>query len=880
MGSGPIDPKELLKGLDSFLSRDGEVKSADGVSRIFSLMKEARKMVSRCTYLNILLQTQSSEILVKFIDVGGYKLLNNWLTYSKTTNNIPLLQQILLTLQHLPLTVDHLKQNNTAKLVKQLSKSSEDEELRKLASVLVSDWMAVIRSQSSAQPAEKDKKKRKEEGKGRTTPPERPLTEVKAEPRAEEAPEKKKEKPKSLRTTAPSHAKFRSTGLELETPSLVPVKKNASAVMVSDKYNLKPIPLKRQSSAAAPGDTAPHAEKKYKPLNTTPNATKEIKVKIIPPQPMEGLGFLDALNSAPVPGIKIKKKKKVLSPTAAKPSPFEGKTSTEPSTAKPSSPEPAPPEAMDTDRPGTPVPPVEVPELLDAASLEPGTLDVKPVESPGDPSQLTRKGRKRKTVTWPEEGKLREYFYFELDETERVNVNKIKDFGEAAKREILSDRHAFETARRLSHDNMEEKVPWVCPRALVLPSPLVTPGSNSQERYIQAEREKGILQELFLNKESPHEPDPEPYEPVPPKLIPLDEECSMDETPYVETLEPGDASGSPDGAGGSKLPPVLANLMGSMGAGKSPQGPGGGGISVQEILTSIMGSPNSHPSEELLKQPDYSDKIKQMLVPHGLLGPGPIANGFPQGGPGGPKGMQHFPPGPGGPMPGPHGGPGGPGGPVGPRLLGPPPPPRGGDPFWDGPADPMRGGPMRGGPGPGPGPGPYHRGRGGRGGNEPPPPPPPFRGARGGRSGGGPPNGRGGPGGGMGGGHRPHEGPGGGMGSGSGHRPHEGPGGSMGGNGGHRPHEGPGHGGPHGHRPHDVPGHRGHDHRGPPPHEHRGHNGPGHGGGGHRGHDGGHSHGGDMSNRPVCRHFMMKGNCRYEDSCAFYHPGVNGPPLP
>lgn len=43
----------------------------------------------------------------------------------------------------------------------------------------------------------------------------------------------------------------------------------------------------------------------------------------------------------------------------------------------------------------------------------------------------------------------------------------------------------------------------------------------------------------------------------------------MDETPYVETLEPGEAGGSPDGAGGSKLPPVLANLMGSMGAGKS-----------------------------------------------------------------------------------------------------------------------------------------------------------------------------------------------------------------------------------------------------------------------------------------------------------------------
>lgn len=35
MGSGPIDPKELLKGLDCFLGRDGEVKTMDGISKIF-----------------------------------------------------------------------------------------------------------------------------------------------------------------------------------------------------------------------------------------------------------------------------------------------------------------------------------------------------------------------------------------------------------------------------------------------------------------------------------------------------------------------------------------------------------------------------------------------------------------------------------------------------------------------------------------------------------------------------------------------------------------------------------------------------------------------------------------------------------------------------
>lgn len=66
----------------------------------------------------------------------------------------------------------------------------------------------------------------------------------------------------------------------------------------------------------------------------------------------------------------------------------------------------------------------------------------------------------------------------------------------------------------------------------------------------------------------------------------------MDETSYVESLEPGGVGDSPDGAGGSKLPPVLANLMGSMGAGKNAQVPGGGGINVQEILTSIMVLPS------------------------------------------------------------------------------------------------------------------------------------------------------------------------------------------------------------------------------------------------------------------------------------------------
>uniref|UniRef100_A0A3P8Z802 TFIIS N-terminal domain-containing protein n=1 Tax=Esox lucius TaxID=8010 RepID=A0A3P8Z802_ESOLU len=780
MAVGPVDPREVLKGVENLLGKDGELRSLEGVPKVFSLMKASNKMVSRCMYLNILLQTKSHDILNRFIRVGGYKLLNAWLTYSKTSTNTPLLQLILLTLQKLPLTVDHLKQNNTAKLVKQLSKSGETEELRKLAAVLVDGWMAIIRSQSVSASSPSDKKRKKEEGKV-------PVRDVKAADGGKAAAaaeeEKKRDKPKAH---APSHAKIRSIGLEMDTPAPAPVKKPPVALQLGDKYNIKPAQVIKRPSLG-PLD-APPVEKKYKPLNTTPNQTKEIKVKIIPAQrksstdtTLEGTGFLDALNSAPVPGIKIKKKKgregrdpKAVSPTSNKPCPFDSKPSYPSSQggAKPTSPETqtastTPPHEVpvDLDQPGTPVP-ADDPEAMDTSCEKPNAL----AEPRGDDeSQLTKKGKKKKSVRWAEEEQLKEYFYFDLDETERVNVNKVKDFGEAAKREMMMDRQTFEMARRLSHDSMEERVPWSPPRPLALTGTLVNVGANSTERLTQRDRETGILQEIFLTKESvpdsPHEPDPEPYEPMPPRLIPLDEDSTMMDDGYMEPMDTSSQPGSsvgPVGAEGSKLPPILANLMGNLGAnnllgnlgnlgnsGPSPQAQGAPSapatpsVNVQELLTSIMGATGGQSTEDLIKQPDFSDKIKQLLgslqqtqnqgssagpppgVNQGLLGHGPGMNnmnnmnnmnmGMPMNGGGYPPAGK--PPGPGGPHynhpPPPHNH-GPPGFNANPRMMGPPPPQgRGGENggnYWG--EDSMRGGPHRGGGGH------FHRGGRGRGGEQ------------------------------------------------------------------------------------------------------------------------------------------------------------------
>ncbi|MBN3314439.1 ABCF1 protein, partial [Atractosteus spatula] len=87
---------------------------------------------------------------------------------------------------------------------------------------------------------------------------------------------------------------------------------------------------------------------------------------------------------------------------------------------------------------------------------------------------------------------------------------------------------------------------------------------------------------------------------------------------YLEPMDTAPPSShSPEGPG-AKLPPVLANLMGSLGSGRSPQTQGSSSsgtpaVNMQELLSTIMGGSGNQTPEDLIKQPDFSDKIKQLL---------------------------------------------------------------------------------------------------------------------------------------------------------------------------------------------------------------------------------------------------------------------------
>jgi protein phosphatase 1 regulatory subunit 10 len=73
---------------------------------------------------------------------------------------------------------------------------------------------------------------------------------------------------------------------------------------------------------------------------------------------------------------------------------------------------------------------------------------------------------------------------------------------------------------------MAEQTLWR-PLIIVDNVPHIDYGSKSREAQIQAEREKTVLQELYLNRtsliDSPHEPDTELYDFIEPAIIPLDD---------------------------------------------------------------------------------------------------------------------------------------------------------------------------------------------------------------------------------------------------------------------------------------------------------------------------------------------------------------------
>ncbi|TRY70559.1 hypothetical protein TCAL_02340 [Tigriopus californicus] len=333
--------------------------------------------------------------------------------------------------------------------------------------------------------------------------------------------------------------------------------------------------------------------------------------------------------------------------------------------------------------------------------------------------------RQKKRITWKPESNLVAVKFFELDEDERVNVNKIK-FENMRSMELQMEKAAITSKGSIDEEIL---IPWYNPVKFNAPKSETNPdfvhGASSKEREIQAKREGNVLQALYFSREmtptTPAEPDSENFPKDAPIQIPLDDVEGGDEsvTSFVELGWPAPHINEVDRTANFEtslpLPPALSNLLNKVGnlhnlipplqqAAKLSDEDKGTLVAQTQAMIALGMIPNETTEQT---QPDESplplnephlDHLGPM-PPMGPGGPAPVPppNGY-RGDPGFGYGPNDYPPQMGGP---PMGGPpmGGPpmGGPPmgGPPINGYGPPPYGGP---GGPMPPFGGPPLRGPP--------------------------------------------------------------------------------------------------------------------------------------------------------------------------------------
>ncbi|RZC36941.1 serine/threonine-protein phosphatase 1 regulatory subunit 10-like [Asbolus verrucosus] len=414
------------------------------------------------------------------------------------------------------------------------------------------------------------------------------------------------------------NSKRRSTGLEEEAKPPPPRPTKKAPVV------LPTIPQKRPSPVR---DLPAPPEKKLKvEIPERPGAIKLIPPKPKPPVLQESDIFMDALTASATTKKEPKKRKR--RPSVSKDVP-ESPTTQEPQT--PSSPVTSPIGLRNIAAPNFYQDTLETEQISEEKEESKeenversGTPIENEMERPKTEGGLkgalvyTKKKGPKKSVKF-NDNNLTQIRYFELDETERVNVTK--NFMDMAKMEMTSEREALQLSRKLpNEDVMEPQTMWRLPYLIDQNDPLAVPGCKSLEKDIQFAREKSVLQALYFDKrkipDSADEPIPENHQISDPIIIPLEDaesqEMDLRNTPWPEP------KGSPPPMQDNLPPQIFSNMPMPFqnfahGAPPSFQGmpprfgpQGGPGVfgGPPNILPNgnMMGPPNMGPPPEVMHQ--------------------------------------------------------------------------------------------------------------------------------------------------------------------------------------------------------------------------------------------------------------------------------------
>lgn len=265
---------------------------------------------------------------------------------------------------------------------------------------------------------------------------------------------------------------------------------------------------------------------------------------------------------------------------------------------------------------------------------------------PSEPHTLTVNGLKgvlcyhkkkgpKKSIKWKPDIELEEIQYFELDETERVNVTKT--FTDMKYLERIHERDAFQKARNISNDDtMEEKTNW---RPLMLVDAegqiQVEHGKGSKEKDIQAIRQKGTLQPLYFHKsmipDSPLEPDTETHTYSEPTIIPLEDATGNQDnvSDFRNMPWPEPKGNAPPPSSNVNIPPMFPSNMAQFPGGFPPgQFPGVPGFPGPMVPADWQNGVPPHLMANGMPGPIPSAALAPGAIPPGAIPPGNLPPGM------------------------------------------------------------------------------------------------------------------------------------------------------------------------------------------------------------------------------------------------------------
>ncbi|BHF74104.1 hypothetical protein SprV_0401718800 [Sparganum proliferum] len=503
------DPDKLLVAFKDNLTENGGIRKTS-IPALINLMSDTNgKLVPKCVSLCIISASDNAS-QAQLCQSGAWDILLKWLQEALKEDHQSFLIELLNVYLNLPVRFENLTQNVCPKLINSLAKRSENKAVKSAAGEIVKKWKEVIsretRREGNVEPPIK-KKRSESEGKVEVTDTEQNS--------ATKDPKKRRSTVKMPPTV------MRTAGIEDAVEQFTP--KSRSEVL----------------SKKSKHDSA------EKPTSSLPIESFHQKITVVPTEPRkpsyglhESSNFINSLTTTTQPVVR--KKRKIPKPEA--PVASEANSVSDDQNQIKVKPEAPAEEEMDT-----------------SAST---TSDTEPLKksSLANFANFTLEKKPKKRVTWAPEDKLQAVSFFEVDENERVNVNRIS-LAEIRQKELSLERQLF---RR--HEEIEIKdAKWQTPAPLEL-TILVEPGCKSVERQLQRERERYVLQAIYFTRESippsPEEPEKEEFESTSAVEIPLEDLHAKEHPSEREDLLIIKDQG--DGKAKVSLNPEVADLVQSL----------------------------------------------------------------------------------------------------------------------------------------------------------------------------------------------------------------------------------------------------------------------------------------------------------------------------